>query len=271
MLKYVSNFFLQILPSVVATVVGAYIVNHYIAPKSGEATKAAAYSKANPADDEGAVDVTPRPEAAEKAAAERAVAERLQAEKAAAAADAAKQAEARKAAAAREKLARRPEAKTEAKAEAKSEARTDVKTEAKAEPAPAAVAPVEERRDATELARAAIERLRGEARASEPRPENRPATTVAIAPAAPRPAAVQPLPPPVVVAAPGPALQQPPVSAPAPQQASAEGPRRLVPPGEIPAGRPIDLAVAGAPVPKTTVAEDVLSAARSVIQHVVPQ
>src|SRR3954454_15638043 len=33
MLKYLSKFVLDILPSVVATIVGAYIVNHYIAPK----------------------------------------------------------------------------------------------------------------------------------------------------------------------------------------------------------------------------------------------
>src|SRR3954469_19331847 len=34
MLKYLSKFVLEILPSVVATIIGAYIVNHYIAPKS---------------------------------------------------------------------------------------------------------------------------------------------------------------------------------------------------------------------------------------------
>src|ERR1700716_4367825 len=35
MLKYVSKFTLDILPSVVATIVGAYIVNHYIVSKPG--------------------------------------------------------------------------------------------------------------------------------------------------------------------------------------------------------------------------------------------
>src|ERR1700759_5651184 len=35
MLKYVSKFALDILPSVVATIIGAYIVNHYIATKPG--------------------------------------------------------------------------------------------------------------------------------------------------------------------------------------------------------------------------------------------
>ena len=33
MLKYVSKFTMDILPSVVATIIGAYIVNHYIATK----------------------------------------------------------------------------------------------------------------------------------------------------------------------------------------------------------------------------------------------
>ena len=35
MLKYVSKIAMDILPSVVATIVGAYIVNHYIATKPG--------------------------------------------------------------------------------------------------------------------------------------------------------------------------------------------------------------------------------------------
>ena len=35
MLKYVSKFTMDILPSVVATIVGAYIVNHYIVAKPG--------------------------------------------------------------------------------------------------------------------------------------------------------------------------------------------------------------------------------------------
>jgi len=49
MLRYVSKFFLEILPSVVATVVGAYIVNHYISPKSpAEAPKAASIVHVDP-------------------------------------------------------------------------------------------------------------------------------------------------------------------------------------------------------------------------------
>ena len=47
MLKYVSKFAMDILPSVVATIIGAYIVNHYIVTKPGaDAPAAAAVSTA---------------------------------------------------------------------------------------------------------------------------------------------------------------------------------------------------------------------------------
>src|SRR4051794_4097758 len=49
MLKYLSKFVLEILPSVVATIIGAYIVNHYIAPKPATDTPvAASVSSAGP-------------------------------------------------------------------------------------------------------------------------------------------------------------------------------------------------------------------------------
>src|ERR1700686_2321399 len=49
MLKYVSKFTMDILPSVVATIVGAYIVNHYIVAKPGaNAPAAAAVSSVDP-------------------------------------------------------------------------------------------------------------------------------------------------------------------------------------------------------------------------------
>src|SRR5882724_4311097 len=49
MLKYVSKFTLDILPSVVATIIGAYIVNHYIVAKPGaNAPVAAAVSTTEP-------------------------------------------------------------------------------------------------------------------------------------------------------------------------------------------------------------------------------
>src|SRR5476651_1259584 len=49
MLKYASKFAMDILPSVVATIIGAYIVNHYIVTKPGaDAPVAAAVSSADP-------------------------------------------------------------------------------------------------------------------------------------------------------------------------------------------------------------------------------
>ena len=49
MLKIVSKFAMDILPSVVATIIGAYIVNHYIVTRPGaDAPVAAAASSADP-------------------------------------------------------------------------------------------------------------------------------------------------------------------------------------------------------------------------------
>ena len=49
MLSYLKKFALDILPSVAATIIGAYIVNHYIATKpGGDAPVAAAVSTAAP-------------------------------------------------------------------------------------------------------------------------------------------------------------------------------------------------------------------------------
>ena len=40
--KYISKFTIDILPSVLATIIGAYIVNHYIVAKPADAPTAAA-------------------------------------------------------------------------------------------------------------------------------------------------------------------------------------------------------------------------------------
>src|SRR4051794_25945571 len=47
--KYISKFTIDILPSVLATIIGAYIVNHYIVSKP-DAPAAAVASQANQAD-----------------------------------------------------------------------------------------------------------------------------------------------------------------------------------------------------------------------------
>jgi hypothetical protein len=301
MLKYVSQFFLQIFPSVIATVVGAYIVNHYIIPKAGsDAPKAAAYSKATPgaSDDQGAIDVTPKTETtkAETAKSEAAAIPDSKPE-------------------AKGKTEKPVEAATKGDTKASADAKRPSSREkaavrivlpptnetATASIAPAAPAQTDERRDrdVNELARAAIERLRnsGEAtRPAEPQHAQEPVrepvreavreappaasrepvrmNVVAVPPAVqPRAAVVQPLPPPVTVMAPsveasvGDVPQTPPLYAPLRRVVDAN---RLIPPADIPvaAQPPIDLQPAST---RTSVADDVLSAARSVIHTIVPQ
>jgi len=46
--KYISKFAMDIFPSVAATIIGAYIVNHYIATKPGTNAPPAAVSTAQP-------------------------------------------------------------------------------------------------------------------------------------------------------------------------------------------------------------------------------
>ena len=275
MLNYLKKFAVDIFPSVAATVIGAYIVNHYIVSKPAADAPAAAVSTANPKGDgkaeaksdaksaETTASVSNLPAAGVKARgiSEKAIMEKTAAERPAVV----------------EKAQEKTEAKTEAKAEAKADAKSDTKSpdpksadpksdvksaespadadqrrhaaaprekekirvilaspvqplNSSAAPVVAAApaAPVEtaaapdERRDANDLARAAIERLRvnGEAspRAAEtvrapeaPRAANAPvvanaaparganAPVVANAPAAVNAPALRPLPPPIMV------------------------------------------------------------------------
>jgi hypothetical protein len=276
MLKFISKFFLEIFPSVVATVIGAYIVNHYVIPRANsDAPKAAVYSKVTPAsdDDQGAIDITPKPEAASDArskAAEKAAPEKPV-----------------------ESVKPVPEIKRSSPRE-----KVIVKS---VQPAPAEtastipVAAPEERRDANELARAAIERLRtaaeparqAETRQAEPRPaeirqiemsahaqEPARVNVVAVPPAAQPHPFVQPLPPPVYVTAPGEGMTTGTTSVRQPPYVASAQPvdvNRLIPPADIPAAtsRPLDLQATASQ--RTSVADDMLSAARSVIHAVVPQ
>jgi hypothetical protein len=152
-----------------------------------------------------------------------------------------------------------------------------------APPVEAAVPP-EERRDANDLARAAIERLRGNGdtapRVQETSRETSRAADaprVATAPAAAAPA-VRPLPPPIMVSSPpadsygqGSSQPRPPYAA----NAGAADPSRPTPPADIPASRPLDLRaeVAEPSVRErtTAVAEDVLSTAKSLFHSVLPK
>ncbi len=260
--KLFTKYFLEVIPSIVATVVGAYIVTHYINAKTeADKPKAAVAAPADTAKDAPqtlkADEAGDRPATAAKAEAARLKAEKLAAEKAAAERAAADRAENAKRAAekAAEKLAAEKVASEKAAAEK----------------------PAAEKRDASDLARAAIERLRK----SSPQPAEQPraadvaqgqerarVNSVVYAPAAQQPA-VQPLPPAVNVAPqPSEAVAASPAPFPRPIDSadSGEDSLRLTPPADIPA-RPVDLTAKQ----RRSVTEDVVSAAKSVFHAVVPE
>jgi len=159
-----------------------------------------------------------------------------------------------------------------------------------AAPVETASAPAEDHRDANDLARAAIERLRKEDSQSHaqetsrvpdtPHQQDAPRTVVASPPMAT--ASVRPLPPPITVIDPPVEGQgnsqgsgQPNVASnPPPYTASinADNPNRLIPPADIPPPPPIDLrAGANKLATRTTnVAQDVLAKTRSMFHALLP-
>jgi hypothetical protein len=309
MLKYLSKFASDILPSVVATIIGAYIVNHYITSKPATVAPATvspadarkAGGKNGAAAAEVSTDVANIPAAGVRAKgiSEKSILEKSAAEKAAP-----------------EKAAEKPAEKSEQKpAETASLApegrrhppvlhELHEKTAAKpvVTPVQPAVAPVvaapasapkaeaaiapDQHRDANDLARAAIERLRGltegsprpqeAVRAAEP-PRNTSVPPV-VAPLVASAPPVRPLPPPVMVSSPAgetfdSMTGSVPATPPYPAAPNAGDPRRPTPPADIPDARPLDLrADAEAPAARRhTVADDMLSAAKSVFHAVLPQ
>jgi hypothetical protein len=310
--KYVSKFAMDILPSVAATIIGAYIVNHYIVTKPGAyAPVAAAVSPADPkkadsrneANPSGTSAVANIPEPGVKA---RGISEKAMIEKSAAEQPATAERPA-------DKSADKPAETASIPVETRRHPAPREKAVAKTVPAPAVpvvaapvvaapntVPPVEaaiapdERRDANDLARAAIERLRGAgdgspraqeaARAADtPRVPDTArladAPRVVSAPAASAPN-VRPLPPPIMVSTPraetldgsGGSSQ---VRQPYPGSPRIDDPSRPIPPADIPgASTPLDLraeAVEPARREHTTVAQDVLSAAKSMFHAVLPK
>lgn len=291
MLTYLKKFAIEIVPSVAATVIGAYIVNHYInARPAADAPKAAVVSTAQPKSD-AAKPAAAKPDAAKADVAKadsdgeiggipasgvkaKGVSERALLEKNAAAEKAI--------------VVEKPAEKTADKpAETTASVPTEVKRPATprtakavspAQPviaaAPAdASAVTEERRDANDLARAAIERLRSSPETVKRAPEAPRAPEVVRAPEAPHipaapPPAVVALPPPIIVAS-------PPESAPYNAAARVEDPLRPTPPADIPMARPpLDLraeAAAEPPKQKTNIAEDMLSTAKSMFHSVLPK
>jgi len=291
--KFLQKYILEVIPSIVATVVGAYIVTHYINAKPDNDKPAAAVS--TPASPAKAADVTPPTDdsaqqkakadaaakaAAEKLAAEKAASEKLAAEKAAAAERvAADRAEAARKAAA-EKLALEKAAAEKREAERREKERQVAKATPVA-PATDFNATPNAGPDANVLARAAIERLRAEQKPEPSRAPERsrpapaaytppspslPAETQGIAPPSPREAAIvptTPAPPIAITPLPSSTVTDSPV-------ADVQSSSRIVPPADIPG--PSDQ-----PRPKDTkddsassMASDVVSAAKSAFQSVLP-
>jgi hypothetical protein len=280
MLKYVSKFALDILPSVVATIIGAYIVNHYIVAKPSEAPVAAAASTSDPAkaDPKASESVAAIPEAGVKA---KGISERAMLEKTATEKPAVVDKPADAAGLPAEPRRHQPVLREKAVAKAVQTPAPAPAAAPTTPPVEAAAAP-EEKRDANDLARAAIERLRG---ANEAAPRAQEAVRIPEAPRAPEAPhvasapAVQPLPPPIMVSAPNmeasnPAMGSAPIKPPY-GVARIDNPRRPTPPADIPSSSPpVDLrAEATLPPPRerTSVADDVLSAAKSVFHAVLPR
>jgi hypothetical protein len=298
MLKYLAKISMDIFPSVLATIIGAYIVNHYINAKPAADAPAAVVAPAEAGKNGKPADVAnlPAPGVKAKGVSEKSVSEKSATDKAAA-----------------EKPADKPETKAAdvAPADTASHGRPPAREKAAAKSTPAATVPVVEANsapaaaspaaapDANDLARAAIERLRkspegkaaekaAEAKAAETKPVERtpePAVREATrVPEAPRvvttePSAVRPLPPPITVSTPSPEAYGNGTSSP-PYTASVgnDDPNRITPPADIPVpmiAPPLDLrADAGASMPsqkKTNVADEMLSGMKSMFHSVLPK
>ena len=284
MLKLASKFAMDIFPSVIATIVGAYIVQHYINNKPPAADAAAAVSTANPkkaaakpdskpAERSADLGNTPEPGVRAKGISEKAINDRSASDKAAVEKPASDKAE------------RPSETASIPPTETRRHQPTREKTSKAAPvtvPEPVVAAPVTTPAadptptpDANDLARAAIERLRSSepaARVQESAHVAEPARSV-VAPVAPAPTPVpvaaspslQPLPPPIQVSTP-PADNKPAVR--------TDGSFRPTPPADIPDPRaPLDLRADATdqPAKRPSVADDVLSAAKSMFNSVLPK
>ena len=292
MLSYLKKFVMDILPSVAATIIGAYIVNHYIVAKPEAPATAALSAAADPKAAAKSADrsadkptdkptvVSSLPEAGVKAKgmSERTLIERSASEKAGVTEKPAEKSADVKAADAPADTASIPADARHHPAAPKAVAKL---TPAAAQPADAAATP-DENRDANDLARAAIERLRKDRPQEAARTQDAPrATDLARLPDQARPAAapaIRPLPPPIMVSNPTTDVTADPSAQPRPPYAAnAQDANRLTPPADIPVPvlqPPLDLrAEASEPPPKDrgSVADDMLSAAKSVFHAVLPK
>ncbi|MCC8958336.1 hypothetical protein H8B02_34425 [Bradyrhizobium sp. Pear77] len=297
MLSYLKKFVMDILPSVAATIIGAYIVNHYIvakpqAPDAAAVTaavdpKADPKAAAKPAEKSTVVSSLPEAGVKAKGMSERTLIERSASEKATVT---------EKPADPKSADTKSVDTKADAPAETASipaDARhhpAAPKAVAKAAPAAApvesAVTP-EEARDANDLARAAIERLRKErpqdaARSQDAvRTQDARSTDLARLPDQQRPAAapaIRPLPPPIMVSNPSSDNADQAAQPRPPYAANAQDANRLTPPADIPVPvlqAPLDLrADAAMPAPKnerTSVTDDMFSGMKSMFHAVLPK
>jgi hypothetical protein len=270
-------------------VIGAYIVNHYVSRPANDAPVAAISPAATKKPAEATNLLQPGVKA--KGISERAMMEKSASEKPAEVKPTEKPAEAKPAEA---KPAETASVPSEPRKHFWSREKPVAKAATATTPAPAASsatpvdtaaapAPAEDHRDANDLARAAIERLRGAGnqqrtqegtRETTKEPAREIARTVDIPRSQEAPpsanAAVRPLPPPITVAT-------PPVEAPAnspPYTGSIrnDDPNRPSPPAEIPPPPPIDLRADASKLAThtTNMAQDVLSAAKSMFHSVLP-
>ncbi|QOZ12115.1 hypothetical protein [Bradyrhizobium sp. CCBAU 51765] len=306
MLKYLAKISMDIFPSVLATIIGAYIVNHYINAKPAADVPAAVVAPADAGQNGKPADVAnlPAPGVKAKGIAEKSVTDK--------AADHQPVTEPKGSEKAAEKApdvapAESPRAKPSAREKAVAKSTPAVTAPApvvEANSAPAAAAPAATP-DANDLVRAAIERLRkspegrsAEARSSETKPaelkssEAKPTERsaepavreAARTPEAPRvigmePSTVRPLPPPITVSTPsseayGNGGSNPPYTA----SVGSDDPNRVTPPADIPVpviAPPLDLrADVGASMPrprKTNVADEMLSGMKSMFNSVLPK
>jgi hypothetical protein len=275
--KYLSKFTVDILPSVFATVVGAYIVNYYIIPKAREdRPPAPAAAQSAPAPDKAAakpaeaaaVDASePTPSPTKKAAdkpVEKTVTEKSDKPETAKI-DTTKAAESRRHAPAREKAVAKAEP---SKVESVAVAPAPTPVLATVGTAPSG--------DANDLARAAIERLSRGEKVEAPRAPEAPRTPERTASAQPQTAPVvlqppvqqaqpmQQLPPPIIVSTPNIENSQ--------AADRVEQPRGPRPPGSVPVPMRGDMqANADDRGGRTNVVEDVLSGAKSMFDKVIPR
>jgi len=266
--KYISKFTIDILPSVLATIIGAYIVNHYIVtkPDAPAAAVASQPKKADAKPDPASADVAGIPGSGVKA---KGVSEKAMLEKAAAERPLVADGPA-------ETASLPPEPRHVTPTAREKPAAKSVQTSAPAAPV-AAVEPVsapEEKRDAADLARAAIERLRARPETRQDAARDPEPARLSEAPDVISSPAPQPLPPPIMVATPGNGTTNPIGSLPL-KPAQLADPQRPTPPAEIPvASRPLELRAEAAEVAApehTSLAEGMLSAAKTVFHAVLPR